>query len=103
MKVQRGDVVILDHPFSDASGSKVRPALIVQDDARNALLSNTIVAVITRNLHRVGIDPTQLLIDINTPDGKRSGLKATSAVTCGNLFTLHDDRIRKRIGGFQPR
>jgi mRNA-degrading endonuclease toxin of MazEF toxin-antitoxin module len=34
MKVKRGDVVLLDHPFSDASGSKVRPALVVQADAR---------------------------------------------------------------------
>ena len=27
MKVNRGDVVLIDHPFSDASGSKVRPVL----------------------------------------------------------------------------
>ena len=32
MKVKRGDVVIIDHPFSDATGSKVRPALVVQND-----------------------------------------------------------------------
>ena len=37
MKVRRGDVVLLDHPFSDASGTKVRPALVVQGDARNAI------------------------------------------------------------------
>jgi len=38
MKVQRGDVVIINHPFSDASGSKVRPALVVQSDSRNSIL-----------------------------------------------------------------
>ena len=32
MKVQRGDVVLVDYPFSDGSGSKVRPTVVVQAD-----------------------------------------------------------------------
>jgi mRNA interferase MazF len=98
MKVERGDVVLIDHPFTDASGSKVRPVLVVQADARNAILTNTIVAMITKNTSRVGTDPTQLLIDISTPDGALSGLTANSAVTCGNLFTIHEDLVRRKIG-----
>ena len=102
MKVRRGDVVLVDHPFSDATGSKVRPALVVQADSRNAILTNTVVAMITKNLSRVGTDPTQLLIDIRTPDGQQSGLRINSAVTCGNLFTVHEDRVRKKIGECSP-
>jgi mRNA-degrading endonuclease toxin of MazEF toxin-antitoxin module len=98
MKVNRGDVVLLDHPFSDASGSKVRPALVVQDDARNVRLSETIVALVTKNLTHVSTDRTQLLIDVATPDGKASGLTLTSAVKCGKLYTVHEDAIRRRIG-----
>jgi mRNA interferase MazF len=98
MKVRRGDVVLLDHPFSDATGSKVRPVLVVQADNRNAALTNTVVAMITRNTSRVGIDPTHLLIDVQTPDGQQSGLHANSAVTCGNRFTVHEDRIQRKIG-----
>lgn len=98
MKVHRGDVVLLDHPFSDATGSKVRPVLVVQADSRNAILTNTVVAMITKNLSRVGVDPTQLLIDLSTADGQQSGLNVNSAVTCGNLFTVHENRIRKKIG-----
>jgi mRNA interferase MazF len=98
MKVQRGDVILLDHPFSDASGSKVRPALVVQSDVRNAKLTDTIVALVTRNLTHVATDPTQMLIDLATPDGKASGLKVNSAVKCGNLYTVHEDHIQKKIG-----
>jgi mRNA interferase MazF len=98
MKVNRGDVVVINHPFSDATGSKVRPALVVQGNHRNVLLTHTVVAMITKNLHRVGTDSTQLLIDISTADGQKSGLNANSAVTCGNLFTIHEDLIRKKIG-----
>lgn len=82
MKVRRGDVVLLDYPFSSGLGSKVRPALVVQGDRDNARLSNTIVALITRTIHRVDHVDTQLLIDITTPDGQATGLRATSAVTC---------------------
>ena len=59
MKSRRGDVVLLDYPFADASGVKVRPALIVQSDIRNSLLAQTIVAMITKNLQRLGHDPAQ--------------------------------------------
>ena len=98
MKVARGDVVLIDYPFSDAGGSKVRPALVIQADIRNVMLNNTIVAMITKNVSRVGIDPTQILIDITTPEGAQSGLILTSAVTCGNLFTVHEDLVCRKIG-----
>src|SRR5262245_53234680 len=98
MKVQRGDVVLVDHPFSDATGSKVRPALVVQRDRRNTLLTETIVALISKNLRHAATDPTQLLIDLGTPDGKASGLNVTSVVKCGKLFTVHEDLLRKKIG-----
>ncbi len=98
MKVNRGDMVLLDHPFSDASGSKVRPALVVRDDARNARLTETIVALITKNVRHVGVDRTQPLIDLGTPDGKASGLHRNSAVKCGKLYTVHEGAVKMRIG-----
>ena len=85
--MKRGDVVILDYPYADGSGSKVRPVLIIQNDRDNQRLTNTIVALITENVTRVH-EPTQLLIDVSTPEGRQSGLNQTSAVTCGNVFTV---------------
>jgi mRNA interferase MazF len=103
MNFRRGDVVLLDYPFSDASGSKVRPALVVQADRDNARLTNTIVALITRNLHRVGREPTMLLVDVTTPEGRQTGLRANSALNCSNLFTVHETRILQSIGRFSTR
>jgi hypothetical protein len=45
----------------------------VQNDADNRRLKQTILAMITGNT-RHAHEPTQLLIDTTTPDGKRSGL-----------------------------
>jgi mRNA interferase MazF len=50
--MNRGDVVLIDYPFSMGGGSKVRPALVVQADRNNLRLRETIVVVITSNLAR---------------------------------------------------
>ncbi len=102
MKVKRGDVVLFDHPSSTGIGSKVRPVLVVQTDRDNARLTNTIVAMITRTIHRVGRVDTQLLIDITTAEGKTTGLRTTSAVTCSNRFTVSEQLLHRKIGELSP-
>src|SRR5271166_4811897 len=99
--MKRGDIVLLDYPYADGSGSKVRPALVVQNDRDNRRLTNTIVALITRNVSRVG-EPTQLLIDLTTSEGRQSGLNQTSAVNCTNLFTVSRTKVRHIIGSLPP-
>ncbi|HEV2972921.1 MAG TPA: type II toxin-antitoxin system PemK/MazF family toxin [Pirellulales bacterium] len=102
MKARRGDVVIVDYPYSDASGSRVRPALVVQGDLNNTRLTSTIVAMITKNIQFAATEPAHLLINIDSPDGKRSGLHVTSAVSFNNLFTVHEQLVLKTIGRLPP-
>ena len=97
MNVRRGDIVLVTLPFSQGSGSKLRPALVVQNDTANARITNTIVVAITRNVSRVHLG-TQLLIDPGTPEGKSSGLIAASAITCENVFTVGQNLIQRVIG-----
>jgi mRNA interferase MazF len=99
--MKRGDVVLLDYPYADGSASKVRPALIVQNDRDNQRLTNTIVALITKNVSRVH-EPTQFLIDVSTPEGQQSGLNQNSAVACSNLFTVAQTKVRRVIGSLAP-
>ena len=66
MKVRRGEVVLVDFPYSDHTGSKVRPALVVQADALNQHLDDTILALITGSRHRRVGAATQVVIDIRT-------------------------------------
>lgn len=98
MKVQRGDIVIVDYPYSDRTGSKVRPALVVQSDAYNQKLDDTIIALITRSQQRFVGAPTQFVIDITTSDGLQSGLRQTSVIQCENLVTLDQGLILRVIG-----
>jgi mRNA-degrading endonuclease toxin of MazEF toxin-antitoxin module len=98
VKVARGDGVLLDLPFSDASGSKVRPAVVVQNDAHNRRLNSTIVVLVTKTIRRARHEATQFLIEASSPGGARTGLRVDSAVVCTNVYTVHENFVRYRIG-----
>ncbi len=95
--IRRGDVVIVDFPFTDQRAAKVRPALVVQNDADNNRRRKTVIALITGNLRMDG-DPSHLLIDPTTPDGASSRLHGPSLVSCNSLFTIEQSGIIRVIG-----
>lgn len=95
----RGDVVIVAFPFVDGGRGKNRPALVIQGDRNNRRLLNTIVAMITGNVRLAATEPTQLMIDPATPEGRASGLSHPSAVKCENLFTVRQQDILRTLGG----
>jgi mRNA interferase MazF len=97
--INRGDVVIVIWPFAGGIGTKPRPALIVQNNRDNQRVSNTILAMIT-SVTRRSTEPTQLLIDIATPDGRQTGLQQNSVVNCLNIFTVEQTKILHTIGKF---
>ena len=102
MNVRRGDVVLVDYLFSDRTGSKVRPCLIVQNDQYNQRLDDTIVAAISSNTSRAATLPTHFIIDVSTIDAKQSGLLFDSAVQCENLVTVDSQFIIRKIGILPP-
>jgi mRNA-degrading endonuclease toxin of MazEF toxin-antitoxin module len=85
--MNRGGVVLVDWPYSDQTGSKLRPAVVVQADFLNGLIDDTVLAQITSTLHgipgtEVRIDPAQtgefrtsscLLREWNEPSDSRPG------------------------------
>jgi mRNA interferase MazF len=97
MNVQRGDVVLVDFPYPSGKGSKVRPALAVQNDTDNVRLLNTIVAQITGTTHRA-LEATQVLIELNTREGAQAGVRFDSVVNCVNLVTVEKKRLLGKIG-----
>ena len=78
-------------------GSKVRPAVVVQNDADNQALANTILAMVTGNLTDLGRAPN-VLVDPSTPEGASSGLHGPSLIKCGNLATMRQQRVLRVIG-----
>jgi mRNA-degrading endonuclease toxin of MazEF toxin-antitoxin module len=93
--IRRGDVVMVEFPYTDAAQSKVRPAVVVLNDRDNQRLRKTVVAMITGNLRRKG-DPSHLFIDPAAEPS--SGLRYPSLVSCNNLLTVEHTDIRQTIG-----
>jgi mRNA interferase MazF len=97
----RGQIVLVDFAIAGLP-KKIRPVLIVQADSFNRKIANTVVAMITTNLTRVG-ETSHLLIDIATPEGQQSGLLHSSVVNCNTLTTVRQHDILRVLGSLsQP-
>ena len=85
----KGSVVTIPFPFSDLSGSKRRPALIVADwgDA------DVILAQITSVAHK-----DIFAVDLNDKDFSNGGLKKESFVRPNKLFTADKTIFLKLVG-----
>lgn len=96
MNVSRGDIVLVDYPFSDRTGSKVRPTVVVSADVLNQD-DDVIVAAIT-SVQRTSLRPAEFVVDPAKPDGQGSGLLTTSTVACWNLATIDRRFVLRRLG-----
>ena len=96
--VVRGDVVLVDYPYTDRTGSKVRPCIVVQNDIDNQRLDDTIVVLLTSKTRFTPGAPTEMLITAESPEGRQAGLIFDSAVQGHNLLTIDRSLIRRKIG-----
>lgn len=101
MSVKRGDVVLAWFPFASGAGGKRRPCVVVQNDADNQRLANTVVSQITSNVGRAG-DKSHLLIEAASAEGQQAGLLHDSVVSCNNLATIEVHLIARGIGTLTP-
>jgi mRNA interferase MazF len=95
--IRRGAVVLVDFPFTDLAQAKVRPALVIQNDADNQRLRKTVIAMITGTLKRRG-DPSHVFVDPNTAEGASSKLHGRSLISCVNLYTIEQNSILRVLG-----
>lgn len=92
----RGQIIVVDFAVAGMA-KKVRPVLVVQSDGFNRKMANTVMAMITTNLAR-GHEPSHLLIDLTTAEGKQSGLLHSSVVNCNTLTTVRQDEALRVLG-----
>jgi len=85
----KGDVVVLLFPFSDLSGSKKRPALVIA----NILGDDLILCQITSTAR---IDDYSIFL--GTDDFIDCGLQQTSLIRPNKIFTADKSIISYRVG-----
>src|SRR6266446_5343913 len=92
--MRRGDVVEIDWQFSDLTGSKVRPAVVVQADFLDGLSDDTILVKITGS--RYAIPGTEVEIDPAVETA--SGLSKRCYASCKDILTRDQTLILRTVG-----
>jgi mRNA-degrading endonuclease toxin of MazEF toxin-antitoxin module len=90
----RGEVVLVDWPYSDRTGGKIRPAVVVQADYLNGILDDTVLVHITSKKH--GIRGTE--VELDPAIEAASGLLRISYAFCPNVLTADPVYIDSTIG-----
>lgn len=94
LRVRKGDVVLVDIPYLDASQAVKRPALVICDPAQ---MLDVVIAGITSRI-RDPLPATHYAIPRSHPDWKSSGLRLESAIRCDRIFTIENREIHRTIG-----
>src|SRR5581483_7860077 len=93
-RMNRGDVVEVDWPYSDLSGSKRRPAVLVQADYLNGLLDDAVYVKVQGTAY--GVPGTEVRLDPAVETG--SGLSKVCYASCKDLLTRDQALIRRTVG-----
>ena len=93
--MKKGVVVLTPFPFTDLSGNKIRPAVVISSSARKgddiivAFISSIITEPIETDLH---------LIRKEHSDFKQTGLKTDSIIKLDKLATISKEVILGALG-----
>lgn len=99
MTSKRGDVLLALFPDSNLRTAKPRPVLVLQSDGLHTGLPQTVVAMISSNLARLG-HPSRVAIRLATPEGARTGLRLDSVIMTDNIATILDTAIHRFLGAW---
>ena len=99
-RIRRGDVILLNFPLiTDYSQSKLRPAVVIQNDSGNRFSSNLIVAAISSKIPRKDYPMTHI-IRRDTSASESAGLDRDSVVLGQVILTIPKSSIVRLIGHF---
>src|SRR5580704_8536606 len=96
MKLYQGDIVILNFPFSDQSGSKLRPAIVVSNAQINKT-SDVILAAITSQYRN-----DDFSFALENKFLTKALHRNDCEVRCHNLFTAEKSVIVQKISALKP-
>ena len=98
--MKKGEVVLILYSFTDLSFTKVRPVLVISNDAYNTKQDDIVLLLITSNTSR--LSPHVYTLNTNDPGFKDTGLKKTSVFRVGKIQTLNKTLLNSRLDFVGP-
>lgn len=90
--IKQRDIILIPFPFSDQSGQKVRPALILSNDKFNQSCEDVVACAITSNLKL-----SKYSLTISQEDIENGILYEKSSIKAESIFKIKKMLIIKRI------
>lgn len=91
---KQGDIVLVPFPFTDLTGAKVRPAVILSKKENGEDVTLCFVSSVQSKKTL----PNELIIDDKDKSFKSTGLKVKSVIKVSKIATLEKKVILGRIG-----
>lgn len=93
--LQRGNVVLVTFPFTDLSGSKKRPAIVLQNETSRSL--DLILAFISSVVPE-SPGSTEVVLTPKMKDFALTGLKVPSVIRLDKLATIERRLVARKLG-----
>jgi len=88
LKVKQREIILINFPFSDLTGAKVRPALVISNNRYNQTSLDTVVLAITSNL---SLHSYKILIEMQ--DLENGSLPVKSAIRVDKPFSVLQTKV----------
>lgn len=95
--VKRGSVVLIRYPFTDLTGAKVRPALVLTPDHLLPRLDD-VPCLFISSVMPVEFLPTDLVLEPEHSSFLNTGLKRRSVLRMHKLALLHKALVLRVLG-----
>ena|SRR3989344_3088869 len=96
--IKQRDLILVPFPFSDQSGRKVRPVIIISNDNFNDNSEDILVVGVTSNISRDNFS-----IELKNDDLEEGKLITKCRVKIDNILKLDKELIMKKIGRINKR
>ena len=99
--VHRGSVVLIRYPFTDLTGAKVRPALVLTPDDLLSRLDDVLCLFISAVMPE-DLLPTDFVLAPEHPSFPATGLQRRSVFRMHKLALLHKALVLRVLGEGEP-
>jgi mRNA interferase MazF len=94
MSIKKGDILLVDFPFTDLSQTKLRPALVLWVDA----IGDDVTLCFISSQDITNLSPEEFILDPSDPEFQNTGLRTISKVRVTRVVTLERRLIKRRLG-----
>ncbi|MEW6497000.1 MAG: type II toxin-antitoxin system PemK/MazF family toxin [Cyanobacteriota bacterium] len=94
MAINKGDIVLVNFPFTDLSQTKLRPALVLWLSSTGNDV--TLCAITSQNVN--SLNPEEFALDASDAEFPSTGLRVSSKVIVTRIATLNRQLIVRKLG-----